>query len=305
MVATLEKENEIIKPVSTDKQPQVIEVLMQCQKLAIEIGNDIESRGKAGGALIKVLEDYCEAIYQQSLMLSDDNLCSKYKKKIRNLLKKVSDGIEFELPQDRMEMVFFPYMASMWDSFESVWMAAKDDENCDAYVVPIPYFDKNPDGSFGKMHYEGDNYPAYVPVTPWQEYDIEKRRPDTIFIHNPYDGVNYVTSVHPEYYAKKLKKYTDNLVYIPYFVLQEILPDDQEAIEEMKHFCFLPGTIYADKVIVQSESMKQIYINEFLKAAQQCRLSVDRRKLERKFLGLGSPKFDKVLNTKKEDILGR
>ena len=73
----------------------------------------------------------------------------------------------------------------------------------------------------------------------------------------------------------------------------------------MKHFCFTPGTIYADRVIVQSENMRQIYINEYLKAAKEMGLSgehVDRRFLEKKFLGTGSPKLDKVLNTKKEDL---
>lgn len=70
----------------------------------------------------------------------------------------------------------------------------------------------------------------------------------------------------------------------------------------MKHFCFMPGIINADKVIIQSENMKTIYINEYLKAAKEHGLSgkhLDRRYLEEKFLGLGSPKYDKVCATKK------
>ena len=95
------------------------------------------------------------------------------------------------------------------------------------------------------------------------------------------------------------------MVYIPYFVLGEIEPDDQETIDKMKHFVWTPGVINADKVIVQSEKMKQIYVNEYLKAAQVNGLQgkhIDRKYLEEKFLGLGSPKFDKVQNTKKEDL---
>ena len=85
----------------------------------------------------------------------------------------------------------------MWDSLESVWLAAKEDPDCDAYVVPIPYFDRMSDGSFGKMHYEGNLFPDYVDITDWRQYDIEKRYPDIIYFHNPYDGCNFVTSVHP------------------------------------------------------------------------------------------------------------
>ena len=52
--------------------------------------------------------------------------------------------------------------------------------------------------------------------------------------------------------------------------------------------------------------MKQIYVNEYLKAAQENGLQgkhLERKYLEEKFLGLGSPKIDKVLNTKKEDYI--
>lgn len=71
----------------------------------------------------------------------------------------------------------------------------------------------------------------------------------------------------------------------------------------MKHFCFTPGTIYADQVIVQSENMRQIYINEYIKAAKEAGLSgehTDRKFLKKKFLGTGSPKIDKILNMKKK-----
>ena len=74
----------------------------------------------------------------------------------------------------------------------------------------------------------------------------------------------------------------------------------------MKHFFFLPGILFADKVIVQSEDMRQIYINEFIKAAKANGLTgeyLDRSMLEKKILGLGSPKFDKVHNVKREDLV--
>ena len=88
-------------------------------------------------------------------------------------------------------------------------------------------------------------------------------------------------------------------------MLGEIDPDNQQAVEGMKHFCFMPGIINADKVVVQSENMRQIYINEYIKAATKIGLGeehINRKFLEKKFLGTGSPKFDKVLNTKKEDL---
>ena len=111
-----------------------------------------------------------------------------------------------------------------------------------------------------------------------------------IYIHNPYDGQNLVTSVHPAFYSDKLKQYTDCLVYIPYFVLGEIIPDNKEAVETMKHFCTTSGVVNADKVIVQSEDMRQVYVNVLTEQTGE----QTRAYWEKKILGLGSPKFDKV-----------
>ena len=69
----------------------------------------------------------------------------------------------------------------------------------------------------GQHHYEGKEFPSYVPITSYSDYDLEKRRPDVIYIHNPYDDRNFVTSVDSAYYSSELKKYTDLLVYIPYY----------------------------------------------------------------------------------------
>lgn len=105
----------------------------------------------------------------------------------------------------KLEILFMPYKSSMWDSLESIWREASADPDCDAYVVPIPYYDRNPDHSFGDFHYEGREFPKDVPVIHYENYDLEERRPDIIYIHNPYDGENLVTSVDPRFYSGELK----------------------------------------------------------------------------------------------------
>lgn len=273
-----------------------------CQDTAIQIGEFIENLEGAGTEAVARLERYCEELYNLSIRLDEVSAEEAYKS-LEDALAEAENAVE-HMPV-RKEVVFLPYKASMWDSLESVYLAAREDENCDAYVVPIPYYDKNADGSFGELHYEGGDYPDHIDITHYEAYDLEQRHPDAIYIHNPYDNCNIVTSVPERYFSSNLRNYTDCLVYIPYFVLNEIEPDNQEAIDTMKHFCFLPGVIWADKVIVQSEDMRQIYINEFIKAAKDAGMPeeyTDREKLEDKILGLGSPKFDKVHNTRREDL---
>lgn len=286
---------------------QAQELLADCQNAAVAIGTLIDGTEGEGHPAVTVLEEYCELVYQihEDLLTDTGVNADKVYKSLRRKLIKVENSVRNDI-KVRTEAVFLPYKASMWDSLESVWKAADADPDCDAYVIPIPYFDKYPDGSFKEGHYEGDQYPDYVPVMRYDEFDFGKHAPDVIYIHNAYDDWNLVTSVHPFFYSRNLKKYTEELVYIPYFVLGEIDPDNEQAAEGIKHFCFMPGIIHADKVIVQSENMKKIYVREYLKAAREYGLTgkhLDRAYLDKKFLGTGSPKIDRVLNTKKEDLV--
>lgn len=276
--------------------------LADCQEIAVQIGNLIEQLEGTGTEAVSFLEQYCEKLYQLSIHLEEISTQKFYKKLEESLLKAENAVSHIEV---KKEIVFLPYKASMWDSLESVYLTVKEDPECDVYCVPIPYYDRDMNGNLGQMHYEGNEYPENIEIVSYESYNLEERRPDAIYIHNPYDGWNTVTCVPERFFASNLTKYTEELIYIPYFVLDEIEPDNQAQIDKMKHFCFLPGVIYADRVIVQSENMRQIYINEYIKAAQANGLTgvhIDRRYLEEKILGLGSPKFDKVLNTQKRDI---
>lgn len=278
------------------------ELLEDCQNGGIAMGTLIEETEGENHPTVAVLEDYCETIYRVHKELAEKSEISAAK--IHKLLRQKLIKVENSLKNDvaiRREAVFLPYKASMWDSLESVWKAADADPECDAYVIPIPYYDKNPDGSFREVHYEGDLYPDYVPITKYDAYDFENRKPDIIFIHNPYDQYNFVTSVPPFFFSENLKKYTFNLVYIPYFILAEVKPDDDKAIENMKHFCNVPAIFHADKVIVQSEAMKQVYIKVLLEMVNDHREAA-RKYWDNKIWGLGSPKIDKVVNTQKDNL---
>ena len=297
----MEANNSVLKALPSAPE-ELNEVFIQCQDAALQIGTHLETFGEQYQPIVAVLEDYCEKIYQMSLVTWNETVCRKLGKKIRKQLTQLQNRLQQELPEDRKEVVFLPYKASMWDSLESVWKAADDDENTDAYVIPIPYYDKNPDGSFREEHYEGDQYPEYVSITRYDEYDFAGRRPDMIFIHNPYDGSNYVTSVHPFFYSENLKKFTDELIYIPYFVLGEPDVGNEEALEGMQHFCITLGVFNADKVIVQSENMKKAYVKVLTKFMKEQSGEDTKEYWEKKILGLGSPKMDKVISTRKEDV---
>lgn len=266
------------------------ELLVQQQEAAVHIGQTVEKTEGEGHKVVEALEEHCELLWQCAQVESEIE-CSRVYKNLQKSYSQMEKQLKEEIPE-QYEILFLPYKASMWDSLESVWLAAKEDTDCQCYVIPIPYYDRNPDGSFGAMHCEADLYPSYVPVTGYRQYDLE-RHPDAIFIHNPYDYGNRVTSVHPDFYSERLKKYTDMLVYIPYFIAVD---DVQE------HLCISPGVRFADKVIVQSEKVKETYIKTIRKFEKENNCKGLFGELKQKIQALGSPKIDKVLNTRREDV---
>lgn len=280
--------------IETGKKDQALDFLEQCQSGAISLGEAIEETEGEGFVTVTLLEAYCEAVYQiyEKIRQGQHVGANQAFKSLRSSLTQVKNSVNNDI-RVRTEAVFLPYKASMWDSLESVWKAADEDPECDAYVIPIPYYDRNPDGSFREEHYEGGLYPDYVPVTPYQEYDFAERRPDVVFIHNPYDDENYVTSVHPFFYSRNLKKYTDFLVYIPYFILGETMYES---------LCVSQGAFFSDMIVTQSERTKKDF-KTYLKKWYQENTNADDKlldtMLEKKLQPLGSPKIDKIVHSDK------
>lgn len=292
LLATVEmlgKVNDSILGTMAADPQGVTDALIQCQESAVLMGNYVEDSEAESAQVVRLLEEYCETLYQISLGIPDVTRCRRLVKKATKELAALSNLIKYGIPEGRKEIVFLPYKAAMWDSFESVWEAARRDEGCDAYVMPIPYYERNPDGSFGKLHDEQADYPEYVPVLNWREHDIAEWKPDVIYIHNPYDQYNYVTSVHPDFYAERLCRFAGKLIYIPYFVHQN------DTVAE--HYCVLPGTLYSDIVVLQSEKVRRRYMEEYGKATGV------REGLEKKFVAYGSPKFDFHMKGGQEDGL--
>ena len=188
---------------------------------------------------------------------------AKIKSKFKSF-KKIKDA--------KKTMVFLPYKASMWDSLESIWRAAYEDkEYCDTYVIPIPYADLKPNGTVAKWHCEINMFPKDVPVLDHRKVNLKKLKPDVIFIHNPYDNYNRVTSVDSNFYSANLKLLSKLLIYVPYYATSGLMSEGQR---------YMPSYNNVDYIIMQSEAMRPFFDP-----------SVPADKLQ----PLGSPKFDRVI----------
>ncbi|MCR5099520.1 MAG: LicD family protein [Lachnospiraceae bacterium] len=159
------------------------------------------------------------------------------------------------------DVVFLPYNPDHWHRMSNMWEREMADPDSDVYVVPLPTYDMNLDGTTGTLHYAPEAFPPEVHTCTVEEYDLASRHPKRIYIQAPFDGYNPSMSVHPYFYSDELLKYTDELVYIPFFEVNEIVEGDEKGIYTLDQFVKMPGTVHADRILLDSEVMKQTYID--------------------------------------------
>ena len=261
--AIKEEAGTIISLSDLQQEDKVEELQASCeemQQLAIDLGGFIEQFRGEGFITVSYLEELCNAIYtvfesqgEKDSVAHMADVCSQVCESA------ISDIIS------RKEVVFLPDHPKHWGGFEDIYRAAQKDPFTDVYVVPIPYYYKNYDGSVHDMQYHIEDYPDDVKITSYEEYEFELCRPDTIFIQNPYDEWNVALTVPDFFYSRNLLRFTDQLVYVPWFRLEEFTPDNFREYYNMKYYCTVPGVVNADKVIVQSDNMRTNYIEKLTK----------------------------------------
>lgn len=275
-IETLNKVNKKLKLIQCGAGNEAIE---QSQELAIMIGNRIEECGVDHSVTIGFLEEYCETLYKAFVCKNN----AEYKQIVKEmgyLLKRIERSVKEDIPNSAYEILFLPYKVSMWDAFDSVYRAVKEDKDCHVRVMPVPYYNMNHKDKQIEMHYEGDQLPEDVPVIDYKSYSLEEVHPDVIFIHNPYDQCNYVTQLPEQYFSSTLVQYTDYLVYIPYFITRG------DSIKE--EYCVMPAVKNAWRTFVQSESVRKCYI----------KYGADSNRI----VAMGSPKFDMVIRSQNNPV---
>ncbi len=265
------------------------EVLVNIQENAINVGNLIEKAGNEEHPVIQELEQFCEVVFElySRVVNNHDGGLDVQMNQLKHLMKKIEVDIEESILK-RKEIVFLPFNGKYWPALHSVWEAAASDPDYDVFTVPLPYFYKEYDGRFLDMVYDLTEYPADVPLTDYRKFDLALHQPDIIFIQNPYDEWNSMTSIPKEFYSAKIRNYTEKLIYIPYFQIEEFDKKDEREYWNMQYYCTVPGVVNADQVFVQSERMKEVYVEKLIEFAGEATREV----WERKIVDIGSPLMD-------------
>lgn len=157
---------------------------------------------------------------------------------------------------------------------------AANNNAVDICVMPVPMLKKN---IYGQVTMSNDeildaldyeqyieyfsrpecaDYAENINLVAWNTYSLELHHPDVIYIQELYDSENPCMTIPPQFYAKNLQKYTGSLIYVQALKTAEFGLEDPLDMYNMKHYVTAPAVICADKVIVQSDNIRNNYIEK-------------------------------------------
>ena len=165
---------------------------------------------------------------------------------------------------EQFKILFCPYKNSMWDSMETIWEKAVQDDETTTNVMPIPFFTLN-ELKPQKIHMEFPQFNSFPEVLNegW----------DVILIHYPYDQRNTITR--PLLTSYMLKFFCRHLVFLNYAVIGN---KDVVKMEAQ-----LPALCNADLVIAENERI-----------AEQTKAALEEINVHNEVVPWGSPKYDKL-----------
>lgn len=252
----------------------IITYLSELQNNIVSFGTLTESIKGEDCNTVKLLEQYLEVIYKVAKYVQkfDEGISyeasaeSKYAEcdeGVKDTFASISEAIDSEIV-NRRSVLFLPVKAKHFSSMRAIYKMEKSTPDTDVYVMPLPYYYKEYDGSFkDELHIETEEFMnAGIAVTDYNQFDLSLLCPERIYINSPYDEYNMAVSVDTRFYARNVKKYTEKLIYIPYFKLMEFDRANYPCWFNMQYYCTVPGVVMADKVYVQSENTRKMYIDK-------------------------------------------
>ena len=252
----------------------IITYLSELQNNIVSFGTLTESIKGEDCNTVKLLEQYLEVIYKVakyvqkfdegiSYEASAENKYAECDEEVKDTFASISEAIDSEIV-NRRSVLFLPVKAKHFSSMRMAYEMEAATPDTDVYVMPLPYYYKEYDGSFkDEMHIDTEEFiKANIPVTDYSRFDLSLLCPEKIYINSAYDEYNMAVSVDTRFYARNVKKYTEKLIYIPYFKLMEFDRANYPCWYNMQYYCTVPGVVMADKVYVQSENTRKAYIDK-------------------------------------------
>ncbi len=280
------------------KYEDVLSVLPELQQLVVDFGTLLEEvRGETNPCVQNVvakIQEYCDVLYalyeQMNIRLqepdtleigqqpadvsdADATVRASYEAFARSYTKMKAEIQQFCIA--RRSVLFICTGMPEWHAYEHLCDEERQKADTDVYIACVPtvfkdiyghaeYGQNTEDANTMRIQDHIQNlygeFADNIQFIPWQKVNPALLAPDTIYIQDPYDGENPCLTIPPMYYAGNLRKYTKNLIYVPSYKVKEFGAEDTTDRYNMKHYVTAPALMYADQIYVQSENMRQRYL---------------------------------------------
>lgn len=193
-----------------------------------------------------------------NMLLEKCQSLAKNAEKLENKLKK----------PEKERVVFIAWRSEYFSCFEPYYRYELEEGN-DVYVIPAPFIRLTETRSYTDEYLELDGYPKGICITDYREFDFNEVRINRIYTQNIYDDQNGATLLSPFFYTSNLSKFTDELIYIPWFELDKYGDEDERAIYMQQFFIRQPGIVAVDRIYLpkSQEWLKEHYIKDLIKWA--------------------------------------
>lgn len=243
-----------------------LSLLEKCQEVAIALGNSIEKRYGEGQTTVSIIEGYCESVYQLygSITGGDDEGINKFFSDMASFTNAIEESIEKDIIAKKI-VAILPYRYAYWSQLEEMYRKETAREDTEVYVIPLPFFERSMTGNIDDINNvicDIKEFPDDVKTYHYENIKLDLLHPDVIIFQNPYDNYSSVTTVNPYFYSSRLYNYTEELVFIPPFIITDFGEEDNRAHRNIKDLIYKPGLIYADRVLIDSSKMREIYIDK-------------------------------------------
>lgn len=176
------------------------------------------------------------------------------------IVRKIQKEIEEKIIRP-VEVLFLPFKACGWETLQPLHDYFSKQPGVRTYVMPINWYRRNMVYDISNSPiYEGEEISEKVNIIPQNDMFLPIHTPDIVITQNPYDQYGIGFSVNPGYYSDKLLQYAGEVVYVPWFDMDDVIPQHQGAWSVAYSYMDMPGVIKADKVIVPSYNMRYAYI---------------------------------------------
>lgn len=231
------------------------------QNAAIAVGNTIELVEGEETETVKLLEEYCELIWQY-MVEADWNEKFRIGRLMAGKRGEITKSLETEF-KGEFEAVFLICKAASWKNLERFMSIAEEKANC--CLMMAPYVKDSPEGTKTRIN-ETELLPESVKAEAFEDYDMEEEKPDIVFVDGPYanvdgsdeareNGWDNCSVAAPGYDFMTIRENSGLLIYVPYY-------EDGQVLEaECARDCMSLQVQYSDIILVPSEEVGEAYIS--------------------------------------------